>query len=139
MTNNPDNRIGASLTLVGYTAAEARFPAYDKEGTKGVLELSIPINEGYTKDGEFVKTGVTWYTYSAAGDYADALKEIPKGSKVRIDDAKLEVRSYKDREGVEKLGHSLRFGTITVLEAGDGAKPDNRTATAKAADAADGW
>lgn len=139
MTNNPENRIGASLTLVGYTAADARFPAYDKEGTKGVLELSIAINEGYTKDGEFVKTGTTWYTYSAAGDYADALSDIPKGSKVRIEDAKQEVRSYKDREGNEKLGINLRFGTITVLEEGRGAPADNRTATAKVADSDDGW
>jgi hypothetical protein len=137
--NNPDNRIGASLTLVGYTAAEARFPAYDKEGKKGVLELSIPINEGYTKDGEFVKTGTTWYVYSAAGDYAAPLKDIPKGSKVRIDDAKLEVREYGP-EGAKKLGHGLRFGTITVLEEGRGEPAaDNRTATAKAADDGDGW
>lgn len=141
MTNNPDNRIGASLTLVGYTASEARNPAYDKEGTKGVLELSVPINEGYSKGGEFVKTGTTWYTYSAAGDYADALRAIPKGSKVRIDDAKQEVRTYKDREGAEKLGIGLRYGTITVLEQGDGpvAATDSRTATAKAADSDDGW
>lgn len=140
MTNNEKNYIGATLTLVGWTAAEARNPAYDKEGKKGVKELSIPINEGYTKDGEFVQTGTTWYTYSAAGDYADTLTDIPKGSKVRIEDAKQEVREYQDREGNTKLGIGLRFGTITVLEEGSGEKKaDTRTATAKAADDNDGW
>jgi hypothetical protein len=139
MTNNPENRIGASLTLVGYTAAAARFPAYDKTGSKGVLELSIPINEGYTKDGEFVKTGTTWYTYSAAGEYAALLEVITKGSKVRIDDAKLEVREYKDRDGNEKLGHSLRFGTIKVLEEGRGESKSENDSDAPAADSNDGW
>lgn len=113
---NENNYIGATVTLVGYTASEARFPAYDKEGSKGVLELPIAINEGYTKDGEFVKTGTTWYTYSAAGEYVDALKAIAKKSKVRIDDAKQEVREYKDKEGVTQKGISLRYGSITVLE-----------------------
>jgi single-stranded DNA-binding protein len=131
--------VGVTATLVGYTAAEARNPAYDKDGSKGVKEIAIAINEGYSKDGEFVKTGTTWYTYSAAGDYADRLIDIPKGSKVRIEDAKLEVREYKDREGVAKLGHSLRFGTISVLEEGRGEASDTRTATAKAADSDDGW
>jgi hypothetical protein len=139
MTNNPENRIGASLTLVGYTATEARNPAYDKDGSKGVKELPIALNEGYTKDGEFVKTGTTWYTYSAAGDYADTLADIPKGSKVRIEDAKQEVRSYKDREGVEKLGIGLRYGTITVIEEGRGEGGDTRTAPAKPANTDDGW
>lgn len=138
MTNNEKNYPGATLTLVGWTASEARNPAYDKEGKKGVKELSIPINEGYTKDGEFVQTGTTWYTYSAAGDYAATLEAIPKGSKIRIDDAKQEVREYKDRDDNPKLGIGLRFGTIVVLEQGE-AKADARTATAKAADSDDGW
>jgi single-stranded DNA-binding protein len=139
MSNNPENRIGASLTLVGYTSGEARNPAYDKDGSKGVKEIAIAINEGYTKDGEFVKTGTTWYTYSAAGDYADTLVDIPKGSKVRIEDAKLEVREYKANDGTTKLGHSLRFGTITVLEEGRGEKATASAGASKAAASDDGW
>lgn len=119
MTTNENNYIGATLTLVGYTASEARKPAYDKDGSRGVLELSIPINEGYKKDGDFVKTGTTWYTYSAAGDYAQTLTSITKGSKIRIEDAKQEVREYK-KDGETKLAIGLRFGTLTVLEAGNG-------------------
>lgn len=116
---NDNNYIGASAVIVGYAASEARFPAYDKEGTKGVLELPIPINEGYKKDGDFVKTGTTWYTYVAAGDAAERLKGIKKGDKVRIDDAKQEVREY-EAGGEKKLGISLRFGSIEVLESADG-------------------
>lgn len=117
---NSNNYIGASAVIVGYTASEARPPAYDKDGSRGVLELPVPINEGYKKDGEFVKTGTTWYTYVAGGSGADLIRDIPKGSKVRIDDAKQEVREYKDREGNPKLGISLRFGTIDILESRNG-------------------
>ena len=127
MSTNENNYIGATITLVGYASVPARPPAYDKDGSKGVLELSIPVNEGYKKDGEFVQTGTTWYTYSAAGDYADALKAISKGDKLRIDDAKQEVREYTDKDGAKQKGISLRYGTMSVLESkspsGDGFTP----------------
>lgn len=127
---NPKNYIGATLTLVGYTSGPAQTPAYDKDGSRGVLELSIPIQEGYKKGDEFIKTTTSWYTYSAAGDYAQQLAAIPKGSKVRIDDAKQEVRTYKDREGAEKLAIGLRFGTITVLTQGESQGHGSQQATA---------
>ena len=68
-----EDRIGATTTIVGWASSDGRNPAYDKDGSKGVKEVSIPLNEGYTKDGEFVQTGTTWYTVSAAGEYADRL------------------------------------------------------------------
>lgn len=114
---NPTSIMGVNVVLVGYAAGEAKTPAYDKEGTKGILQLSIPINEGYKKDGEFVQTGTTWYTYSAANEYAEPLKAVRKGDKVRIDDAKQEVREYTSKDGVSKLGIELRFGTLVILEA----------------------
>lgn len=115
--SNPNNYIGVSTTIVGYAASDARPPAYDKDGSKGVLEISIPINEGYKKDGEFVQTSTTWYVYSGAGDFAqNVLANVKKGDKVRIDEAKQEVREYKDKEGNTKLGITLRFGNFTVLE-----------------------
>ena len=79
--------------------------------------MSLPVNEGYRKDGEFVQTGTTWYTYSGAGEFAEnVLSRVQKGDKIRVDDAKQEVREYKDREGNDKLGITLRFGTFTILE-----------------------
>lgn len=114
---NENNYPGLTATLVGYAAGPARTPAYDKQGTKGILELSIPISEGYKKDGEFVQTGTTWYRYVAGGDFAqNVIAPIQKGDKVRIEDAKQEVREYQDKDGNTKLGIELRFGTVTVVE-----------------------
>lgn len=116
---NENNYLGASATVVAYAAGPARTPAYDKDDTRGVLEVSLPVNEGYKKDGEFVQTGTTWYTYSGAGEFAqNVLANVQKGDKIRVEDAKQEVRTYTDREGKEKLGITLRFGTFTVLESG---------------------
>jgi len=122
MTNaNPGNYVGASTTVVGWAASDARFPAYDKDGTKGILEVTIPINEGYKKDGEFVQTGTTWYVYSGAGDFAqNTLAGIKKGDKIRVDDAKQEVREYKNKDSEDKLGITLRFGSFEVLESASG-------------------
>lgn len=127
--------VGATVTLVGWAASDARNPAYDKDGSKGVKEVSIPINEGYTKDGEFVQTGTTWYTVSAAGDYAADIAAIKKGDKVKITNAKQEVREYEDREGNKKLGINLRYGTVTILEA----KSGGATSSAPAATSDDDW
>ena len=114
---NENNYIGVSTTIVGYAAGPAKPPAYDKDGSRGVLVVSIPINEGYKKEGEFVQTGTTWYEYSGAGEFAEnVLSRVQKGDKIRVDDAKQEVREYKDREGNDKLGITLRFGTFTILE-----------------------
>lgn len=117
---NPNNYIGVTTTIVGYAASDARPPAYDKEGTRGVLQVPIAINEGYKKDGEFVKTGTTWYDIEAGGDAAETLRGIRKGDKIRVDDAKQEVRDYKAGDGTEKKGITLKFGQVTVLESADG-------------------
>ena len=126
MTTNPKNHPGATTTVVAWVAGEARNPAYDKDGTKGVKEVSLPVNEGYTKDGEFVKTGTTWYTVSAAGEYAAQLEALAKGDKVRIEDARQEVREYKDKDGNPKLGITLKFGKVIVLEHSGADSPADR-------------
>lgn len=123
MTVNENNYVGVTVTIVGYAASSARNPAYDKEGTRGVKQVPVAINEGYSKDGEFVKTGTTWYDVEAAGEHATALEAINKGDKIRVDNAKQEVRAYTDKEGNSKLGITLKFGTVTVLEAAS-ADPD---------------
>ena len=114
---NEQNYIGVNTTLVGYAAGPAKPPAYDKDGSRGVLEVSFAIREGYKKDGEFVETGPSWYVYSGAGEFAEnVLAQVQKGDKIRIEDAKQEVRTYKNKDGEEKLGITLRFGNFTVLE-----------------------
>lgn len=118
---NENNYLGATASIVAYAAGPARVPAYDKSGDRGILEVSLPVNEGYKKDAEFVKTSTTWYTYSGAGDFAqNVLSQVQKGDKIRVDNAKQEVREYTDREGNAKLGITLRYGDFTVLESADG-------------------
>lgn len=112
---NENNYLGATVTVVGYAAGAPEYPPYDKEGKRGYKQLSVPVNEGYKKDGEFVKTGTTWYRVEKhQDDWANL--GVQKGDKVRIDNAKQEVRTYKNREGVEQLGITLSYADVTVLE-----------------------
>lgn len=120
MSINPNNYPGVSATLVGWAASDPRNPAYDKNGERGVKQVSIAINEGYKKDGEFVQTGTTWYDIEAGGDAVQALMGIRKGDKIRVDDAKQEVRAYTSNDGTEKLGITLKFGRVTILESKTG-------------------
>lgn len=122
MTINGNNYISADLTLVGYLASDLRKPAYLKNNdSRDVLSFSIAINEGYKKDGEFIQTGTTWYNYEAAAAGADMLRDlgIGKGDKVRIDGARQAVREYEDKDGNARLGITLTFGDVTVLEYAD--------------------
>lgn len=121
MTINDKNYIGVNTTIVGYAATDPRNPAYDKDGTRGIKQIPIAINEGYKpKDGgEFVKTGTTWYDVETTEDFLDD-NFIQKGDKIRVDNARQEVREYTDREGNKKLGITLKFGRISILDGSDG-------------------
>lgn len=112
---NENNYIGATLTLVGYAAGDPEYPPYDKEGKRGYKQLSIANTEGYKKDGEFVKTGTTWYRVEKHQDDWAALG-IQKGDKIRVDNAKQEVRAYKNAKGEDALGITLSYADVTVLE-----------------------
>ena len=120
---NPQNYVGANVTIVGHAGNAAQNPAYDKEGTRGILELSIGVGEGYKKDGEWVDTGTTWYIYTASGEYADQLRNVGKGDKVRVDNARLEAREFKRKD--ESIGQQfgVRFGSLTIIESKGNAQP----------------
>lgn len=120
---NPNNYEGANITLVGRAGGEAKSPAYDRDGSKGVLELSIAVGQGYKKDDQWVDTGTTWYIYSAAGEYAEPLKAVGKGDKVRIDNARLETREFTRKDETKGQSFDVKFGTLTILEA-KSAAPD---------------
>lgn len=124
---NPNNYVGVTVSITGYAASDPRNPAYDKEGTRGVKQIPIAINEGYKKDGEFVQTGTTWYDVEAGGDAVAALLNIRKGDKIRIDNAKQEVRTYKAADGTDKLGITLKFGQVTILESSGNSNDDDST------------
>lgn len=114
--SNPQNIPGAQIgTLVGWVGG-VDYPPFDKQGTRGYKQVSIPVNEGYKKDGQFVQTGTTWYRWEQHQDKIAELG-VQKGDKVRLDDAKQEVREY----GEGKLGITLTYGTLTILEKGNSA------------------
>ena len=123
---NENNYLGATVTLVGYAAGEPEYPPYDKEGKRGYKQLSIANNEGYKKDGEFIQTGTTWYRVEKhENDWAEI--GVHKGDKVRIDNAKQEVRSYKNAKGEDALGITLSYADVTILESKSGSSDDTDT------------
>lgn len=113
---NPNNYEGATVTIVGRAGGEAKVPAYDKDNSSGVLELSIAVSQGYKKNDEWVDTGTTWYVHSAAGEHAQALAVVGKGDKVRLDDARLETREFTRKDGTTGQVFNTRYGTLVVLE-----------------------
>lgn len=127
MTTNPNNYPGATNTLVGYAAGNPEYPPYDREGKRKFKQLSVPVNEGYKpKDGgDFVQTGTTWYRIEKHEDDWAKLG-VGKGDKVRLENAKQEVRTYKNRDGEDQLGITLTYGELTVLESKGGGSAPSR-------------
>lgn len=115
MSINPNNFIGATVTLVGHAGADAENPAYDKEGTRGLKQLRVAVGQGY-KDkntGEWKDTGTAWYTVTGR---TEDLAHIGRGDKVRVDEARLEVREFQRKDGTTGQSFETSFGSITVLE-----------------------
>lgn len=112
---NENNYDGANVTVVGRAGGPVTYK--DFQSGSSIAELSIAVGKGYKKDGEWVDTGTDWYTLSAAKDYAaNNWPSVGKGDKVRVDDGRLEARSYEKRDGTEGIGLTIRFGTLTVVE-----------------------
>jgi hypothetical protein len=129
MTYNENNYPGATTILVGYAAGNPEYPPYDREGKRGFKQLSVAVNEGYKpKDGgDFVQTGTTWYRIEKHED-AWAELGVGKGDKIRLDGAKQEVREYQDKNGDSKLGITLTYGDLMVLESKNGGSASDEEA-----------
>jgi single-stranded DNA-binding protein len=106
---------GIRATIVGRVVA----PAAPNRFNDQVLELRIAVDHGYKKNDEWTKTGTTWITYSAYGDFGTALGEFEKGDLVEIEDAALETRTYEKKDGGEGIAVSARYGTVELLERKD--------------------
>lgn len=112
MSTNPNNYEGAQTTVVG-RAGGAPEAVFDGSTTR----LSVAVSQGYKRDGEWVDTGTVWYTVQASTEYAEQnWPEIDKGDKVRIDDAKQEVRTYLTNDGNPGVELKLTYGSIRVIE-----------------------
>jgi single-stranded DNA-binding protein len=109
---NPNNYEGATVTVVG-KAGGAPEEVFDGKTTR----FSVAVNQGYKKDGEWVDTGTVWYTVQGATDYAEQhWPDIEAGDKVRVDDAKLEVRLFSKNDGSPGVELRLSYAGIKVIE-----------------------
>lgn len=112
---NPNNYDGATTTIVGRAGDAPKVKNF--EGGGSITELSIGVSQGYKKNDEWVDTGTTWYTLTAATSYAeDNWPDVGKGDKVRVDDGRQETREYKKADGSSGLQITLKFGTLTVIQ-----------------------
>lgn len=113
MTVNERNIPGATITLVGWAASDAENPPYDKSGERGISQIRVPVNQGYSKDGEWVETGTAWYTVTGK---TDNIGHVRKGDKIRLDNAKLEAREFTRKDGSIGQAFETSYGDLTVLE-----------------------
>lgn len=114
---NERNIPGATITLVGWAAGDAENPLYDRDGSRGIKQLRIPVREGYTKDGEFIERGTTWYTVTGKDEN---IGHVRKGDKIRLDDAKLEAREFTRKDGSQGQAFETSYGRLTILESKNG-------------------
>lgn len=109
---NPNNYEGATLTVVGRAGGEPE-EIFDGATTR----FSIAVNQGYKKDGEWVDTGTVWYTVQAATEYAEQhWPEINPGDKVRVENAKQEVRVFLKNNGDPGVELRLSYGSVKMVE-----------------------
>ncbi len=109
---NPNNYEGATVSVVGRAGGEPE-EVFDGRTTR----FNIAVGQGYKKDGEWVDTGTVWYTVQAATDYAEQhWPEIAAGDKIRIDDAKQEVRVFAKNNGDPGVELRLSYANVKVIE-----------------------
>lgn len=127
MTTNPNNYRGITATIVGYASADAGFPAFDKQGKRGISEVRVPIGHGYKdkQSGDWKETGTTWVTVTGR---TDDIGQIRKGDLIRVDDAKFESREFTRKDGSIGQAFQTSFGTVTVLESKSGTSDDDDSA-----------
>lgn len=115
---NENNYDGAHATIVGRAGGEWSVREFGNGNSQA--ELSIAVGKGY-KDkatGEWVDQGTDWYRLISTPDYATQnWPEVGPGDKVRVEDARQEVRSYIKNDGTAAHSIDLRFGTLTVVQA----------------------
>ena len=108
-----ENFIGADSTIVGFVRRGPENPAYDKNGERGFKQITIPVDERYQKNGEWVTKGTTWFRYTATEEY---LKGAKVGDKVKIEGAQMGTPFISEKGNVSV---DLTYGVLTVLESAD--------------------
>ena len=121
---NPNNYEGATSSIVGRAGGPSET-VFDGKTTR----LSVAVGQGYKKDGQWVELDppTVWYTVQAATEYAEQnWPDIDTGDRVRIDDAKQEVRTFLRNDGTPGVEIKLTYGKVKVV---DRRKPDRATTT----------
>lgn len=111
---NPKNYEGASVVIVGSAGGPVEVVKFPSGGSQA--QLSIAVGKGYKKDDKWVDTGTDWYTLTATEDYAaQNWPDVQSGDKVRVDDARLELKIYKKKDGEPGIDATLRYGTLVIV------------------------
>jgi single-strand DNA-binding protein len=94
------NTIKNNVTLMGHLGADPEYKKLDSG--KALLKLRLATNEVYkNKEGERTST-THWHNCVAWGRQAEVMKDLLKKGKEVIVQGKLQYRTYKDSNGVEK-------------------------------------
>ena len=113
---NSKNFVGANVVVVGVAGSAPEVTSFKNGGNQ--TSLSIAVSTGYKKDDEWVDTGTNWYTLTAKKEYADAnWPDVQAGDKVRVEDARLELKAYAKKDGTPAVEARLKFGSLVVVEA----------------------
>lgn len=115
---NPNNYPGANITIVGRAGGTYEIREFPSGGEQA--ELSIAVGKGYKnrESGEWVDTGTDWYTLIASPKWAEEnWPEIGPGDTVRVDDGRLETRTYLNKDKEPRADLQVRFGTLVVVQA----------------------
>lgn len=115
---NSKNYDGASAVIVGRAGGPVEIKTFDKGASQA--QLSVAVGKGYKNKttNEWVDQGTDWYTLTATEDYANQnWPEVNKGDKVRIDDARLELKGFVKNNGEAGVEATLRYGTLVIVEA----------------------
>lgn len=113
---NEKNYDGAYVSIVGNAGGPVEIKKFQNGGSQA--QLGIGVGTGYKKGDEWVDTGTNWYTLTATEEWADKnWPDIEAGDKVRVDDARLEFKSYSKKDGSPGVEAGLRYGSIVVIRA----------------------
>lgn len=129
---NSNNYPGATAVIVGTAGGPYEVRDFGNGGSQA--QLSIAVGKGYKdkKTDQWVDTGTDWYTLTATPDWAEQnWPNVDKGDKVRVDDARLELKGYKKNNGEIGVDATLRYGTLALVESASSRKSASNNADAK--------
>jgi single-stranded DNA-binding protein len=114
---NSKNYTGANVVIVGVAGGAPEETSFLNGGEQ--TSLSIAVSTGYKQqDGSWKDTGTNWYTLTAKSSYAqENWPNVVAGDKVRVDDARLELKAYVKKDGTPAVDARLKFGTLVIVEA----------------------